>query len=487
MKRQITNNDKYREVWYRSYSIDRDISDDLVRELDDIVQEIILLIDMIDMKNIEGMVKQVILNSLHVYSLYDSKGAVICPRDVHYWKKSNPNNILNFTKLFITVLDKFEDCGLIHILTGNHSLLDSEGEPCPRTSIFFPTEQFIENYLLKLRGKLSISPEILPIYVHKKEVYRKKGKRGPDTRTAKRTLNISYPSYTTEKYRHNKLNFFRTFNSKKEEKWIKEYVEFINKFSFTLDDLPEAKLAGYKECKATNADVFANPQFRRIFNYHKGSKDKEYYFAHGGRWYGHWIQALYNKRADDNGDKIKLRDYLLIDGKKTVELDYSCLHANMLYAATNVTPMYEKDAYTIEENPILEEEGLRDLCKLAMLIVFNADDREEAIKAFRIGIKDSNKRLPYQDTEQINAIFDGLMRLHEPIKDFFFSGIGIKLQNIDSHIITNILKLFMEKGKPCISIHDSAIVLKEDEELLRTAMLEEYQKTLKTNQTIGIK
>jgi hypothetical protein len=152
----------------------------------------------------------------------------------------------------------------------------------------------------------------------------------------------------------------------------------------------------------------------------------------------------------------------------------------MLYDCSNIKP-FQGDAYTIKGY-----EHWRNECKVAMLIVFNSNNINVAKKALRDKINDSNGFLKKISSDEIDIIFNGLMELHSPIAKWFFSGVGTRLQNIDSRIASNILKFFTKEGKPCLPIHDSFIVWEEDEKLLRQKMLEEYQSVLGTSNTIGI-
>ncbi|MFK5980485.1 MAG: hypothetical protein QM488_16530 [Rhizobiaceae bacterium] len=74
------------------------------------------------------------------------------------------------------------------------------------------------------------------------------------------------------------------------------------------------KITGKRDGEAAESFDFAARTVYRVFN----NND----WGQGGRFYGAWWQSC----------PSKLRPYILIDGKCTVEVDYSGLHAAMLFA-----------------------------------------------------------------------------------------------------------------------------------------------------------
>jgi hypothetical protein len=113
-----------------------------------------------------------------------------------------------------------------------------------------------------------------------------------------------------------------------------------------------------------DCDVYtANIAGHRIFNET---------FEQGGRIYGPWPQSIPMK-----GNPI--RRNLLINGEPVIEQDFNAHHLRMLYAWVGVEMTL--DPYSV---PGFE----RDVCKLAMLIVINANTLRGAIQALV-----SNKKL----------------------------------------------------------------------------------------------
>jgi hypothetical protein len=64
---------------------------------------------------------------------------------------------------------------------------------------------------------------------------------------------------------------------------------------------------------------------------------------------------------------------------------------------------------------------------------------------------------------------------HKPIEKYLFSDAGIRLQNLDSRIMNSILMRLKDSGILGLSVHDSVIVQKEHEGILREIMVSEYE------------
>jgi hypothetical protein len=191
--------------------------------------------------------------------------------------------------------------------------------------------------------------------------------------------------------------------------------------------------------------------YDRIFNHN---------WDNGGRFYADF-QNL--ERAE--------RGSIWIDGQPTVELDFSSLHPTMLYHMSGHA--LPGKPYQVEGVSL----GNRDAAKVALLCVFNAADRRSATSAI---IKELRERsIVLKDRLRVRDLIDRLLTAHEPIAKHFFSGVGTRLQFLDSEIAVRILTAFAARSKPCLGIHDSFLVRAEDEDLLRATMEAAYQEVLR--------
>lgn len=194
-------------------------------------------------------------------------------------------------------------------------------------------------------------------------------------------------------------------------------------------------------------------------------------FLAGGRFYNGF----------ESNAKSDLRSKILINGNKTVEKDYSCLHINMLYNKKGLPLIGDAYAKVSGGNP-----NQRKLFKLIALVSLNSDSRDSFLKALRNEIRDNNlKNLFKKLTDKnLNIYLDKWVKAHHDIESYLFSDIGIKLQYEDSQFAAGIINHFTEKGVVVLVVHDSFIIEKKYESELVDKMIEVYMKKYKFTPTI---
>jgi hypothetical protein len=191
----------------------------------------------------------------------------------------------------------------------------------------------------------------------------------------------------------------------------------------------------------------------------------------GGRFYGSEAQTL----------PEELRQYLLINGEATEELDFSAMHLRMLYHLRGLEAP-DGDLYGFGAS--------RELNKLVALIVINCEPEQDEFKAISAAFRD--------DRELRSKFGDGILKhdfvrqliadfkvAHPAIADDFFSGCGLKLQYRDSLIMEDILKHFVGKEVPIIPVHDSLIVPESHADEARQVMKETYRNHMGFNAVVG--
>ena len=112
--------------------------------------------------------------------------------------------------------------------------------------------------------------------------------------------------------------------------------------------------------------------------------------------------------------------------------------------------------------------------------MLNCDSRLKAEKATFHKLVCSNGRFhrPPISYKDMQAIVDELLEAHKPLREHFFSVTGKTLQRVDSNIMADIQKKFVQMGIPVLCIHDSCIVQEEHEGLLHDVMSEVYKNHL---------
>lgn len=166
----------------------------------------------------------------------------------------------------------------------------------------------------------------------------------------------------------------------------------------------------------------------------------------GGRLYGGWWQSVPSRE----------RMLLLIDGSPTIELDYHHLHPHLLYAYVGCN--LDGDAYTVKGY-----EDQRRLVKVAFNVMINASSWAQAQGAIA-GAMES-------DSEEARLLMHAVARHHAPIRRLICSGLGLRLQRIDSDIAIEVVREMAVRRKiGCFPVHDSFIVPASAQDELKTTM-----------------
>ncbi|MBU1001715.1 MAG: hypothetical protein KKE73_04260 [Proteobacteria bacterium] len=188
-------------------------------------------------------------------------------------------------------------------------------------------------------------------------------------------------------------------------------------------------------------------------------------FERGGRFYGGWWEVA-PKEA---------RQRIKINGEETVERDYKAMHPTMLYLHETGKPP-AGDPYVLPS--YAGESIMRTIVKFCFLILLNAKTREKAKGAIRKKSRDNDK-LSDKAKDRLNMldlddVFQCIDDAHPKIAKYIGSGMGTKLQYWDSKVADKVLSSLVDKGIPCLPVHDSFIVQKQHEDDLVEAMREAF-------------
>ncbi|MCO5129239.1 MAG: hypothetical protein M9932_01570 [Xanthobacteraceae bacterium] len=187
----------------------------------------------------------------------------------------------------------------------------------------------------------------------------------------------------------------------------------------------------------------------RIFNvdFRRGGR----FYAMGGAW-----QSM----------RKEARKAITINGESVVELDYSALHPALLYAEIGA-PM-PSDPYEILPWP-------RDLVKVALLILINAQDlpSARAATAFNPAITYVGHDVGSQEAfRTASTVIGAIKRAHRPIARFFHSDAGARLMSIDSAIAETVQLLMLKRGIVVLPVHDSFLVPSSKRDELEEIMVQ---------------
>jgi hypothetical protein len=168
------------------------------------------------------------------------------------------------------------------------------------------------------------------------------------------------------------------------------------------------------------------------------------------------------------------RKDITINGDPTIELDYSGLHPNLLYASEGI--QYIKDPYSVVD----ERPAVRHFLKHILLYMINSKDKTKAERAANFWLRQN-----HSEREQLKEIgitrarpfIDKFFEEHQRISHYFCKGkeTGMRIMNKDSKIALDIVDHFAMQNIPIMAIHDSFIVQKQYHYELYEVMQNTYQ------------
>lgn len=205
-------------------------------------------------------------------------------------------------------------------------------------------------------------------------------------------------------------------------------------------------------------------------------------FSYGGRFYKADVLAIKNKDTEARLD-------ITIDSQPVCEIDFCNLHFRIASALEDMDVEYlPLDVYS----GILEDESNqidRQIVKLAVNIMFNCYNDEKAEDAIRKEInllKDEQKqRYTLGNARSVMLlIYDAYPQFTE----LFCSAdsYGRVLQNADSNLANDILEVMIEKGIPCLPVHDSFIIQSKHADLLSCVMGDCFRKRFSVDYPVPI-
>ena len=188
-------------------------------------------------------------------------------------------------------------------------------------------------------------------------------------------------------------------------------------------------------------------------------------FEQGGRIYGGFWEQIPNN--DKDGEVRGYRKKILINGNKTVELDFSSLHLTMAYSREKIDPLTVFEQEDLYELPGYE----RTVVKTSWNVSLSCHRRDNGLGAIR---KELKKMGVEKTTEELSDLVDAFQAKHPKVAKYMFKNWGLKLQFQDSEMMIIIIQRFDELGIPVLTVHDSIIVEEKHEELGLRIMQESY-------------
>ncbi len=232
--------------------------------------------------------------------------------------------------------------------------------------------------------------------------------------------------------------------------------QYNNLLRRTFIDIPEFPDEGVLSTSGSRTIQInrTNKFVRRVFN--NGN------WEDGGRFYGPWWQNV----------PKQWRELIRIEDEQTIEWDYSGLHIVLLYALKGLDywEVGGGDPYKLPDQE--PSERLRRLLKIVLLVAINAQDMTKTLRGIHRHINLDLEEYGWVKEEgiEIRELVNEFAERHQPIRGYFFSGMGVKLQYFDSKIAELAINELTTKEIPCLSIHDSFITTRQEEQHLELAM-----------------
>lgn len=179
-----------------------------------------------------------------------------------------------------------------------------------------------------------------------------------------------------------------------------------------------------------------------------------------GRFNGGWWQRIPSQQRKD----------IYVNDEPTVEIDYSGLHAVLVYQRKGID--YWKEIKTDPYQTNIEgvsDEASRAIGKCVLLFSFNLTDETKLFQAVKSELQ---QEIPHYRFTFVNLkkVLSKLREMHPNIEEDILSGIGLNLMNIDGKIAEHILTRFVASDIPILAVHDSFIIPVRQDGFLRTCM-----------------
>jgi len=172
------------------------------------------------------------------------------------------------------------------------------------------------------------------------------------------------------------------------------------------------------------------------------------------------------------------RAEITIDNDSTVELDFSGLHPNLLYAKEG--KQFLGDPYSLVD----ERPEARPFLKHILLRMLNAKDEISAERAANYWLhKNHTQREELKEIGITRAkpLMSEFRKVHKSIGHHFCNGsdTGLRIMNLEAQIALDIVSHFAKQKIPILAVHDSFIVQDKYKNELRQTMENTYEKHTK--------
>lgn len=222
--------------------------------------------------------------------------------------------------------------------------------------------------------------------------------------------------------------------------------------------------------------------FNNMLRKHSVSyKNETFYDIFFKRIYGKHINEL-GRFYDSSGVQYlpsNERKKITIGGKETCSLDFKSFHPRIIHELEGNSLSDDFDPYLSNSEVSIEGiDDVRNLSKKALICMFNCKTKVDAKRAIAKKFNDKEERIAF---DVADAVIESLEEKNSDIRSYFYREFFKELQNKESDVMFEIVKIATEDGKPFVPVHDEVICRVEDKEYFQLLMRESYAKILGTD------
>jgi hypothetical protein len=355
----------------------------------------------------------------------------------YYYSSERPDQMLTYSIHIERAFEGLVELGYLEVTKPGYFDRKGrkDGTPTSRLSRYVASDRLLG---LFTRDEIEALPAIIPSYVDP-ELLRVRVKERDESGVDRKRSVVVKETHETRRMREN----LGIINKSLSKHWYDLEIpdEELSDLQKRLADDPE------------NERIIRMDQrsLHRVFN------DPD--LITGGRFYGGWWQNI----------PREYRRYMVVNAKQMVEMDYSNQHPSILYAQTGVTRPDDCYSDVIKLHNLsqgITGKDLRDMVKAAFNAMLNSP---KPLKQAPAGVQPSKFGLKWAEVSK------AIMKFHQPIAHHFYTGVGLKLQRMDSDIAEKVLLHFAQKGIAILPLHDSFLMHNGYETWLEPVMRQAFE------------
>lgn len=171
-----------------------------------------------------------------------------------------------------------------------------------------------------------------------------------------------------------------------------------------------------------------------------------------------------------------VRRTMRIDGEPAAEFDFSGMHPRMLYSRVRARPASDPYAPDQVLPRCHAEPGIRAFVKRATNICLNCGGRAKAHSSISNLLRRDIQLCGMVEAElpDVCDVVDRILEVHAPIREYFFTRVGMELMTSDGKVMLAIMRAFRDARKPALPIHDAIICRVSDADFALETMTSMY-------------